>query len=185
MTVPALRRCHDELSGLIPAIESAARALADRLAERPETDRVAALGPLQVNDLTVQRCAHVRDALAVLANLENPALVALGCRLQALQLAAAGADFRTAVTALLTGTAAASGGGLCDAAGRLDAVTTVLEGLAAAAPEVAAPLRVEVVERLKPAYTMAGERAILAQFLSGETTVTAPTATEDVEECFL
>jgi len=196
MTASDLRRCRDELSDLIAAIESAARALGDGLAAAPESCPVEALVHLQTNDVTAQRCAHGRDALAVLAGLDDPALVALGCRLQARQLALAAADFRAAVDALLAQVPAGPGiaepgEGLRRAAGRLDAVVGelgTLEDSAAPAPEAAARQRAEVVARLNPAYTMAGERAVLARFLAGDDeppdgAVTA--ATDDVEEFFL
>lgn len=197
MMVSNLWRCHDALLVLARQIEISARALGDAIDPMEPATRLGLLGPLQINDITVQRCAHVVNALAVLATWGEQGMVALGCRLQVRQLAQASADFRSALEALRFGLTDA---GPADEDGRvallvpldaaalgLEAEKAALDQMASALPEGAPGMRQAVVERLNPAYTMAGERAILAQFLAGETSVLgdAVAATEEIEDFFL
>ncbi len=190
MSVPALAHCRDALSALTGAMEAAARALGERLAASMDAATVTtALLPLQVTDLTAQRCAHCRDALALLAGFADPALVAPGCRLQARQLGAAAADFTTAATALLSATGGDANAARLEAlAGRLTSLVTRLEDLAGPCAEEPPGLRADLIARLAPAYTMDSERAILARFLSGDPAPPAPAppaASDPAEDFFL
>ncbi len=188
MTLFALRRCHGELSALGIGIETAARALGDGLGRVPSADMSATLVHLQASDMTVQRCAHGRDALAVLVDLDDPVLVALGCRLLVQQLDLACTDFEAAVTALLTEIpteVADAVQHLGTAADRLRAVRATLEQHAAPAPLLSddqASLRMKLLAHLKPAYTMPSERAVLARFLGVES---APLVADTPDDCFL
>lgn len=200
-----MRRCRDALSVLVAAVETAARTLGERLAAPSAPGPARTLVHLQVADLTVQRCAHSRDALTCLDAWEQPDLLAPGCRLQAMQLARTAADFRAGVEALLAGLpeglgseASAGVAALAGAVTALDATAAAVHSLAETAAPISGPdsgpdsdqaaaLRAAVVERLKPAYSMAGERAILARFLAGDTGPDpdpAP-ASDSVEEFFL